>query len=71
MKNLFNNVNMRITIAGIVLTEVVLIAFLLAFDLSFDGLSILGYVVWSLVIIISFPILLRQWMKEKNNNNND
>jgi len=68
MRNLFNSVNIRVTIAGIFLTEVVLIAFLLAFDLS-NGMTIVGYVVWSIVFIISFPILLRQWSKEKNNNN--
>ena len=67
MRGLFNNVNVTITIAGIFLTEIILIAFLLAFDLS-NGMTIVGYVVWSLVFIISFPILLRQWMKEKNNN---
>ena len=68
MRNIFDSVNVKVTIAGIFLTEVVLIAFLLAFDLS-NGMTIVGYVVWSLVFIISFPILLRQWSKEKMNNN--
>ncbi|MEE9410076.1 MAG: hypothetical protein V3V41_04050 [Candidatus Heimdallarchaeota archaeon] len=68
MRNLFESINIRATIVGIFVTEVLLIAILLAFDLS-NGMTIVGYTVWSLVFIISFPFLLRQWNKEVNGKN--
>ena len=66
MRNLFEFVNIRATFVGVVVAEIILIAFLIAFDIARGGMTIVGYVLWSLAFIIFFPILLRQWSKHKN-----
>lgn len=69
MRNLFESVNIRATFIGLVMSEIILIALLIAFDIARDGMTIIGYVLWSLVFIIFFPILLKQWSKYKNSDN--
>ncbi|MHA2256169.1 MAG: hypothetical protein ACXAAM_08860 [Candidatus Heimdallarchaeaceae archaeon] len=69
MKNLFGTVNIRATFVGLVVSEIILIAMLVAFDIARGGMTIIGYVLWSLVFIIFFPILLKQWSKYKKNDN--
>ena len=71
MRNLFESVNIRATFVGVVVAEIILIAFLIAFDIARGGMTIVGYVLWSLVFIIFFPILLRKWSKYKNGNTED
>lgn len=69
MRSLFESVNIRATFVGLVVAEVILIAFLIAFDIARGGMTIVGYVIWSLVFIIFFPILLKQWSVYQNSNN--
>ncbi|NPD90053.1 MAG: hypothetical protein HGN29_15170 [Asgard group archaeon] len=71
MRNLFESVNIRATFVGLVVAEIILIAFLISFDIARGGMTIIGYVIWSLVFIIFFPILLKQWSKYKNGDNGD
>jgi hypothetical protein len=66
MRNLFENVNVRATFVGVVVAEIILIAFLIAFDIARGGMTIIGYVLWSLTFIIFFPILLKKWSKHQN-----
>ena len=69
MRNLFESVNARATFVGVVVSEIILIALLIAFDIARGGMTIIGYVLWSLVFIIFFPIFLKQWSKYKNSDN--
>jgi hypothetical protein len=68
MRNLFESINIRATFVGVVVAEtIILVIFLFAFDVARGG--IVGYIIWSILFIIFFPIFLHKWVK--NNHNKD
>lgn len=67
MRNLFESINIRATFVGVVVAEsIILIVFLFAFDVARGGIA--GYIIWSILFIIFFPILLHKWVKHHHNN---
>ncbi|MCG3216672.1 MAG: hypothetical protein KAS63_08100 [Candidatus Heimdallarchaeota archaeon] len=67
MRNLFESINIRATFVSLVVAEtIILIAFLFAFDVARGGFA--GYIIWSILFIIFFPILLHKWKKKHNTN---